>query len=107
MVLFADPFFRLSQRTAAPDPFLPQSLMRGPRRWMHTTYEWLCGGASVSLAAWIGSLPLILSYFHLVTAISLLANLVVVPIAFFVLAVALLSLITTPLLPWVAIVFNN
>jgi hypothetical protein len=29
------------------------------------------------------------------------------PIAFFVLAVALLSLITTPLLPWVAIVFNN
>ena len=42
-----------------------------------------------------------------VTPISLLANLVVVPIAFFVLAVALLSLITTPLLPWVAIVFNN
>jgi beta-lactamase superfamily II metal-dependent hydrolase len=37
----------------------------------------------------------------------LLANLVVVPIAFFVLAVALLSLMTTPLLPWVAVVFNN
>ena len=74
---------------------------------MHSSYEWLCGGASVSLAAWIGSLPLILWYLHLVTPISLLANLVVVPIAFFVLAVALLSLITTPLLPWVAIVFNN
>src|SRR5262249_43101831 len=43
----------------------------------------------------------------LVTPISLLANLVVVPIAFFVLAVALLSLVTTPLLPWVAVVFNN
>jgi len=74
---------------------------------MHSSYEWLCGGASVSLAAWIGSLPLILRYFHLVTPISLLANLVVVPIAFFVLAVALLSLVTTPLLPWVALVFNN
>jgi beta-lactamase superfamily II metal-dependent hydrolase len=61
----------------------------------------------VSLAAWIGSLPLILWYFHLVTPISLLANLVVVPIAFFVLAVALLSLLTTPLLPWVGLVFNN
>jgi ComEC/Rec2-related protein len=107
IVLFVDPFFRLFQRRAAPDAFLPQSLVRGPRRWMHSSYEWLCGGASVSLAAWIGSLPLILWYFHLVTPISLLANLVVVPIAFFVLAVALLSLMTTPLLPWIALVFNN
>ena len=107
IVLFTDPFFRLFQRRAAPDPFLPQSLVRGPRRWMHATYEWLCGGVSVSLAAWIGSLPLILWYFHLITPISLLANLVVVPIAFFVLAIALLSLMTTPLLPWVALIFNN
>jgi beta-lactamase superfamily II metal-dependent hydrolase len=74
---------------------------------MHSSYEWFCGGASVSLAAWIGSLPFIFWYFHLVTPISLLANLVVVPIAFFVLAVALLSLITAPLLPWVAVIFNN
>src|SRR5215470_462608 len=107
IVLFANPLFRLFRRRAAPDPFLPQSLVRGPRRWMHSTYEWLCGGASVSLAAWIGSLPLILWYFHLVTPISLLANLIVVPIAFFVLAVALLSLMTTPLLPWLALIFNN
>src|SRR5215470_7055170 len=107
IVLFADPLFRLFQRRVAPDPFLPQSLLSGPRRWMHATYEWLCRGASVSLAAWIGSLPLILWYFHLVTPISLLANLVVVPTAFFVLAVALLSLMTTPPVPWVALVFNN
>jgi competence protein ComEC len=107
IVLFADPFFRLFQRRAAPDPFLPQSLLRGPRLWMHSSYEWFCGGASVSLAAWLGSLPLILWYFHLVTPISFLANLVVVPIAFFVLALALLSLMTTPFLPWVALVFNN
>src|SRR4051812_932712 len=107
IVLFADPLFRFLQRRAAPDAFLPQSLVRGARRWMHFTYEWVCGGASLSLAAWVGSLPLILWYFHLVTPISFLANLAVVPIAFFVLAVALLSLMTTPLLPWVALVFNN
>jgi competence protein ComEC len=107
IVLFADPLFRLFQRRAAPDPFLPQSLRSGPRRWMHSSYEWLCRGVSVSLAAWIGSLPFIVWYFHLITPISLLANLAVVPIAFFVLAIALLSLATTPLLPWVALVFNN
>jgi beta-lactamase superfamily II metal-dependent hydrolase len=74
---------------------------------MHSAYEWLCGCAAVSLAAWIGSLPLVLWYFHLVTPISLFANLVVVPIAFVVLAIALLSLLSTPLLPWLAVIFNN
>jgi ComEC/Rec2-related protein len=107
IVLFADPFFRFLQRWVAIDPFLPRSLLRGPRRWLHSGYEWLCHGASVSLAAWAGSLPFILWYFHLVTPISLLANLVVVPIAFFVLAIALLSLLSAPLLPWLAVIFNN
>jgi competence protein ComEC len=107
IVLFADPLFRVFRRHTAPDPFLPQSLLRGPRRWMHSGYEWLWGAASVSFAAWVGSFPFVLWYFHLVTPISLLANLVVVPIAFFVLAVALLSLVTAPLLPWVALIFNN
>src|SRR2546423_219488 len=107
IVFFAGPFFKFLQRRSPTDPFLPQSLLRGPRRWVHSGYDWLCGGASVSLAAWVGSLPLILWYYHLVTPVSLIANLVVVPIAFFVLAIALLSLVATPLLPWLAVVFNN
>ena len=74
---------------------------------MHAGFEWLCRGTSVSLAAWIGSLPLILWYFHIVTPISLFANLLVVPIAFLILAIALLSLLATPFLTWLAIVFNN
>jgi ComEC/Rec2-related protein len=107
IVLLADPLFAFLRRWTAPDPFMPPALLRGPRRWMHSGYEWVCGGASVSLAAWAGSLPFILWYFHLVTPISLFANLVVVPIAFFVLAIALLSLLATPLLPWLAVIFNN
>src|SRR5438034_2291641 len=107
IVLFADPFFGFLQRWVAGDPFLPRSLLRGPRRWIHAGYEWLCQGASVSLPVWVGSLPLILGYFRLVTPISLFANLVVVPIAFFVLAIALLSLLSTPLLSWLAVIFNN
>ena len=107
IVLFADPFFVFLQRWMAVDPFLPRSLLRGPRRWLHSGYEWLCHGASVSLADWAGSLPLILWYFDMVTPISLLANLVVVPIAFFVLAIALVSLLSAPLLPWLAVIFNN
>src|SRR6266568_5118548 len=107
IILFADPLFGVLQRWTAPDPFLPRSLLRGPRRLAHILFRWLCRGASVSLAAWIGSLPFVLWYFYIVTPISLFANLVVVPIAFFILAIALLSLLSTPLLPWLAIIFNN
>src|SRR5262245_42082656 len=107
IILFADPFAVFLQRWTAPDPFLPRSLLRGPRSWMHAAFEWLCRGTGVSLAAWVGSLPLVLWYFYLVTPVSLVANLVVVPIAFFILAVALLSLISTPLLPGLAVIFNN
>jgi competence protein ComEC len=107
IIVFADPLFGFLQRWGTPDPFLPRSLLRGPRLFAHLGFEWLCRGASVSLAAWIGSLPFILWYFHIVTPVSLFANLLVVPIAFFILAIALLSLLATPLLTWLAIVFNN
>src|SRR5436309_14551695 len=85
IILFADPLFGFLRRWGAPDPFLPRSLLPGPGRLMHVGFEWLCRGASVSLAAWIGSLPFILWYFHIVTPISLFAILVVVSMAFFIL----------------------
>jgi competence protein ComEC len=107
IILFADPLAGFLQRWTAPDPFLPESLLRGPRRWLHAGFDWLCRGTGVSLAAWLGSLPLVLWYFYLVTPISLVANLIVVPIAFFILAIALLSLLSTPLLPGLAVIFNN
>ncbi len=107
IILFADPLSAFLQRWTAPDPFLPRSLVHGPRRWVHAGFDWLCRGTSVSLAAWVGSLPFVLWYFHIVTPISLLANLLVVPIAFFILAIGMLSLLSTPLLAGLAVIFNN
>jgi competence protein ComEC len=107
IILLADPLFRFLRRFTAVDPFLPRSLLSGPRRLSGASFECVCRGGSVSLAAWLGSLPLMFWYFHLVTPISLIANLVVVPIAFFILAIAMLSILTAPLLGWLSIVFNN
>jgi len=107
IILFADPFSRFLQNWTAPDPFLPRNLVRGARRWVHAGFDWLWRGASVSLAAWAGSLPFVLWYFYIVTPISLLANLIVVPIAFFILAIGLLSLLSMPLLAGIAVIFNN
>jgi ComEC/Rec2-related protein len=107
IVVLADPASVLLRRLTAPDPFLPRSLFRRPRRIFDSFMMALSRGASVSLAAWIGSLALLLWYFYLITPISLFANLVVVPIAFFVLAIALLSLACAPLLPSLTLIFNN
>ena len=107
ILLLAESLFQLFRRWGAADPFLPRSMRSLGRRMADAGCEWLSRGASVSLAAWIGSLPLIYWNFHLVTPVSLFANLIVVPIAFFVLAVAMLSLLCAPFLPWISMVFNN
>ena len=107
ILLLTEPIFRFLRRWTSPDPFLPRSLLRGPTRVLDAGFDWTCRGAAVSLAAWIGSTPLIFWNFHLLTPISLLANLVVVPIAFLVLAVAMISLLCAPLLPWLSVIFNH
>ena len=107
IVWAADPLLKWMMRWCEPDPFLPRSLVSRTHRILEQGWGAIARGLSVSLAAWLGSLFLILPYFHLVTPVSLLANLVVVPLAFFVLAIGLMSLLVTPLASWVAIVFNN
>ena len=107
IILLADPMFVRFERIVASDPFLPAPLLSRMQRIYAAMGRGLARGASVSLAAWIGSLALIYWYFYLITPISLLANLVVVPIAYFVLALAMLSLIAAPLSSGLSIVFNN
>jgi beta-lactamase superfamily II metal-dependent hydrolase len=107
IILLDDPISSFLRRWTAPDPFLPQSLLRGFRLWSHRSVDWFCRGASVSFAAFSGSILLLFRDFYLVTPISLFANLVVVPLAFFILAIALLSLISAPIWPWFSLVFNN
>jgi competence protein ComEC len=107
ILLLHDPIFQFLQRRFAPDPFLPRALFDVRRRTVNRALTWVARAGSVSFAAWVGSLPLMFWYYHLVTLTSLVANLVVVPIAFFVLAGALLSLIVAPISASLSVVFNN
>ncbi len=107
IILLRNGIFQTLHRLAEPDPFLPRSLLSRSRRFFGRVYDWLAGGLSVSAAAWIGSLVLIIWYFYLVTPISLLANLTVVPVAFCVLAIGLLSLLAAPFSAALTLVFNN
>ncbi len=107
IILVASPVFDFLFRRFQPDPFLPKSLYGPLRRIGLTSWRMIARGASVSLAAWLGSLLLILPYFYLITPVSLFANLAVVPLAFFVLAFGLLSLLAASIAPWLSLVFNN
>jgi competence protein ComEC len=107
ILVWQNSIFRVLLRPAETDPFLPRSLISRPRRFFERSYRLVAGGVSVSAAAWAGSLLLIVWYFYLVTPISLLANLTVVPVAFCVLAVGLISLVAATFLPALSLVFNN
>ena len=107
ILLWQNGIFRLLLRPSESDPFLPRSLVGQRRRVFEHGYRWVAGGISVSAAAWIGSLLLILWYFYLITPVSLLANLMVVPVAFCVLAVGLISLVAAPFSGALSLIFNN
>lgn len=107
IILLNGPAFRFLRRFFAPDEFLPRSLLNRRQRILDAAWWWIARALAVSFAAWAGSLVLMFAYYNLVTPISLIANLAVVPIAFCVLAGALISIIAAPFSSWLNLVFNN
>lgn len=97
----------LAQQWLGPDPLLPQELVPRWRQWL------LAGGREtarffgLSLAAWVGSLPLSAKYFHLFSPISTLANVIVVPFGAGALMANLGALFCGQWLPWGTEVFNS
>jgi predicted membrane metal-binding protein len=90
-----------------PDPLLPADLRSVWQRWLGIPLRWLFNAATTSLAAWLGSIPLIACYFHLITPIGLLANLVIVPLSSVALACNMASLAVSALVPAAAELFNH
>jgi ComEC/Rec2-related protein len=62
---------------------------------------------SLSLAAWLGSIPLSAAYFHLFSLASVPANFLVVPLASLALTSGLASLLVAPLFPGLSVLFNH
>ena len=107
ILLFALPIRDCLRKKVQPDPFIPVPLWTRWQRWSHSCGEGLADAVSVSLAAWVGSLPLTIYYFHMVSLSALLANLVIIPLAFAIMATAVLALIGGLISAAVAAVFNN
>jgi competence protein ComEC len=94
-------------RWAKPDPFLPWDVVPKWRRWMFYPLSKTLLFFSVSFAAVVGSAPLIATYFHLVTPVALISNLLVVPLSGGIIGLGFLSMVTGSFIPLVTDYFNN
>lgn len=107
IAVFLPPLERVRQRLLQTDPFLPPELRPLWQRWLDTPLHYLTTSVATSLAAWLGSLPLIAFYFYLLTPVSLLANLLIVPLSSLALMASLGSLLCGDWLPWLTVLFNH
>jgi competence protein ComEC len=89
------------------DPFLPDTLQPRWPAWLYTPASYVVDTFAMSVAAWIGSIPLAAYYFHLFTPVSIPANCVVVPATALALMSGMGSLLTGAWLPGLAGLFNN
>ena len=107
IMLFAGPLGSLMAAPFRPDPFFPERLLSTPQRLIARGAQRLASLLAVSAAAWLGSLPLTMGYFHLISITALPANALAVPLSFAIMAVAMLSLGTGLFSAWVASIYNQ
>lgn len=107
IALFVPPLQRWLDQRLAYDPLLPPEVIP---RWKRTR-RWLLRAAAMSfatsLAAWLGALPLTAYYFHIFSPVTLLANLLIVPLSSLALACNLGSLLCGAWWPWLSELFNH
>lgn len=107
LALFSPVLEAIRRRWLAADPLLPDEMRPLWQRWARAVAGWLSAGFTTSLAAWLGSIPLIAYFFHLFTPVSLLANVIVVPLSSAALASNLASLLVGGWWPGLAELFNH
>lgn len=107
IALFLPPLEVMRDRMLQHDPLLPPDLVPMWRRRLGTPLRFITNCLATSLAAWLGSWPLTVYYFHLFSPVTLLANMLIVPLSSAALAANMGSLICGAWMPWAAGLFNH
>ena len=81
------------------DSYLPRELYTRKQEFIGNSWEKLLQSLSISLAACLGSAPLTIKHFGMITPISILANLFLSPLVFLLLGLAILSTFLSVLSP--------
>jgi competence protein ComEC len=107
IILTMPAFDRIVTQLLQSDPLLPERLRPRWQRILHWPARFVLDFFFLSLAAWLGSIPLAAYYFHLFTPVSAPANLVAVPLCALVLVSDLISLLLAGWFPAGAEIFNH
>jgi competence protein ComEC len=91
----------------ATDPFLPEEFVPTWRKKLGRWLRWAVQLVSCSVAAWLGLVPLMALYFNLFTPISIVANLLVIPLLGCIIALGFLAALAHAASAWLAITLNN
>ena len=83
---------RILKPMAEIDPFMPRLLLTPWQERILGWRKWLRNSLSVSLAAWMGSAPLIWIHFGIVTPIAIIAGIPLMLMVFVILALAMLAI---------------
>jgi competence protein ComEC len=107
IALLMPPLETFRDRLLRTDPMLPAELLPLWRRWLAGPLRAVTTFVATSIAAWLGSWLLTAYYFHLFSPVTLLANLLVVPLSTAALACNLGSLICGSWFPYATELFNH
>jgi competence protein ComEC len=107
IALFVPSLEKVRDRLLQHDPLLPPELVPRWKRWLDAPLRFLLTCLATSFAAWLGSWPLTAYYFHLFSPVTLLANLLIVPLSSAALACNLGSLICGAWFPLATELFNH
>lgn len=107
IALFMPPLEKLRDHWLAIDPMLAPEVIPKWKQLLRAAARVVLTSFVTSLAAWLGSLPLTAYYFHIFSPVTLLANLVIVPMSSLALACNLGSLLCGDWLPWFTDLFNH
>jgi len=88
------------------DPWVPDALRPRWQLLLASPLRAVALSLAVGIAAFLSALPLTVHHFNLVSPISLLANLLVVPLSSLALAATTASLAVAPIAPWLSEHFN-
>ncbi len=107
LITLADPIRQKIQEWTLPDPWIIQDQLSFRQKVQAWIMRKLAVPVAVSLAAWIGSLPIIWQQFHLIAPIGLMGNLILIPMAGFTISCAMGSLLCATWAPGMTELFNH
>jgi ComEC/Rec2-related protein len=107
LILLSPPIYRWLDAGFRHDPFLPRRLLTAGQKREEKCWAFFAGLLAASIAATLVSEPLTALDFHQVTPISVVANLLVVPLAGFITIVGTVSVVLSLLSHALAAQSNN